>query len=99
MGHRLYRRPHDGCGSACALNTTPMNKPHAAVLILVLALAACSNSPEHNDNAIGRAFANRTSDVQVQGDGVVTRILADDTTGARHQRFIVRLTSDRKSVV
>ena len=99
MGHRLYRRPHDGCGSACALNATPMTKLHAAVLILVLVLAGCSNSPEHNDNAIGRAFANRTSDVQVEGEGVVTRILSDDIEGSRHQRFIVRLTSGQTVLI
>src|SRR5215813_14123275 len=69
-----------------------------AVLILVLVLAGCSTAPEHNDS-IGRAFANRTSDVQVEGEGVVTRILSDDVTGARHQRFIVRLTSGQTVLI
>ena len=38
--------------------------------------------------ALGKA-----SDVQVNGRGVVTRILSDDTSGNPHQRFIVRLAS------
>ena len=80
-------------------DTTPLNRLHTAVLILVLALAGCYNSPERNDSLIGRAFANRTSDVQVEGDGVVTRILSDDITGARHQRFIVRLTSGQTVLI
>jgi hypothetical protein len=41
------------------------------------------------DDPIGRAFATRTSDVQVQGEGTVIRVLADDLDGSRHQRFIV----------
>jgi len=31
------------------------------------------------DSPIGRAFKNRTSNVQVEGEGVVTRLLADDS--------------------
>ena len=46
-----------------------------------------------DDDAIGRAFANRSSDIQVEGEGTVTRVLPDDLNGSRHQRFIVRLVS------
>ena len=46
-----------------------------------------------DDDAIGRAFANRTSDIQVEGKGKVIRLLSDDLNGARHQRFIVQLAS------
>lgn len=45
------------------------------------------------DDAIGRAFANRTSDVQVKGEGTVIRLLPDDQKGSRHQRFIIKLAS------
>jgi Protein of unknown function (DUF3465) len=34
------------------------------------------------------------SDVQVEGEGLVERILDDDNDGSRHQKFIVRLASD-----
>jgi len=46
-----------------------------------------------DDNEIERAFKTRTSNVQVKGEGMVTRLLQDDVEGSRHQRFIVRLSS------
>jgi len=47
-------------------------------------------SPAGNSR-IRQAFENRQSDVQVRGEGTVVAILADDTKGRRHQRFIVEL--------
>lgn len=52
-----------------------------------------------DDSPIGRAFKNRSSNVQVEGAGVVTRILADDLSGSRHQRFIVRLASGQTVLI
>jgi len=52
-----------------------------------------------DDAAIGRAFANRTSDVQVEGTGKVIRLLSDDVSGSRHQRFIVRLASGQTLLI
>ncbi|HEY8225521.1 MAG TPA: DUF3465 domain-containing protein [Pyrinomonadaceae bacterium] len=52
-----------------------------------------------DDTEIGRAFKTRTSNVQVEGEGIVTRILADDLDGSRHQRFIVRLTSGQTVLI
>src|SRR6185503_16661153 len=46
-----------------------------------------------DDDAIGRAFASRTSEIQVEGEGTVIRLLPDDLNGPRHQRFIVQLAS------
>jgi len=43
------------------------------------------------DDLVVQAFRNRQSDVQVQGAGVVSRILPDDNEGSRHQRFILTL--------
>jgi hypothetical protein len=43
--------------------------------------------------ALAQAISRQQSDVAVQGDGFVTRLLPDDTSGARHQRFIVQLAS------
>lgn len=45
------------------------------------------------NDAITRAFANRQSNVQIEGKGTVQKILPDDDKGSRHQRFIVRLDS------
>jgi hypothetical protein len=44
-----------------------------------------------DDDSIGRAFASRASYIQVEGEGAVTRVLPDDLSGLRHQRFIVQL--------
>ena len=46
-----------------------------------------------DDDLIGRAFESRASNIQVEGEGAVIRILPDDMNGPRHQRFIVRLAS------
>jgi hypothetical protein len=82
--------------------------PIAALIICALICPACgsaSQTSENNgvqsgaDNPIGRAFNNRTSNVQVEGEGVVTRILEDDLAGSRHQRFIIRLASGQTVLI
>lgn len=52
-----------------------------------------------DDSSIGRAFESRASDVPVEGEGRVTRVLSDDVDGRRHQRFIVRLASGQTLLV
>jgi Protein of unknown function (DUF3465) len=52
-----------------------------------------------DDSSIGRAFKNKTSNVQVEGEGVVSRVLADDLAGSRHQRFILRLASSQTLLI
>lgn len=52
-----------------------------------------------NDDPIGRAFAGGTSDVQVQGEGTVIRLLSDDLNGSRHQRFIVELATGQTLLI
>jgi hypothetical protein len=39
------------------------------------------------------AFTNHISNIQVKGQGIVVKILADDFDGSRHQRFIIKLSS------
>jgi hypothetical protein len=55
--------------------------------------AAVAGNP--GDAAIEHAFASRISNLRVAGQGRVVKLLADDTNGSRHQRFIVRLDSGR----
>jgi hypothetical protein len=54
---------------------------------------------QRSDDELGRAFAERKSNVQVKGEGRVTRLLADDVSGSKHQRFIVRLASGQTVLV
>lgn len=44
-------------------------------------------------------FTQSDAGRQVQGDGVVTRVLTDDNDGSRHQRFIIRLASGQTLLV
>ena len=64
-----------------------------------LILRAGSRTTRSDDDAIGRAFANSASDVQVEGAGTVIRLLPDDLDGARHQRFIVQLASGQTVLI
>ena len=52
-----------------------------------------------DDDAIGRAFASRSSDIQVEGEGTVLRVLPDDLDQPRHQRFILQLASGQTLLV
>lgn len=51
------------------------------------------------EQALVAAFENRRSDVQIKGSGRVSRVLADDNKGSRHQRFIVQLASGQTVLV
>ena len=52
-----------------------------------------------NGGAIAEAFARQQSNVQVQGQGIVTKLLKDDNDGHRHQRFILRLADGQTVLV
>lgn len=52
-----------------------------------------------SDAALAAAYSGRVSGVQVQGEGTVARILADDDEGSRHQRFLVRLASGQTVLI
>jgi hypothetical protein len=74
-----------------------------AAVVCALISAGCDSTVRQNgsgdDSQIRRAFENKTSDVQVEGEGVVTRMLADDVSGSRHQRFIVSLASGQTILI
>jgi hypothetical protein len=64
-----------------------------------VSLPGLSSWTQGDDGRIAQAFRNRQSDLQVQGKGVVTRILPDDEAGSRHQRFILRLGNGQTLLV
>lgn len=80
-----------------------------AILICTVFWAGCHSSVAQSfghsaisvadDGPIGRAFKNRASNVQVEGTGIVTRLLADDLADSKHQRFIVRLASGQTLLI
>lgn len=51
------------------------------------------------DAEFAKALENRSSGVQIQGQGIVTKVLPDDNEGSRHQRFIVKLGSGQTLLV
>ena len=56
-------------------------------------------SPASLSNELGNAIAQKRSGTQVTGDGVVTKLLADDTEGSRHQRFILTPASGQTLLI
>lgn len=49
--------------------------------------------------SLKKAFEIHKSDVQVKGSGTVIRILKDDNKGARHQKFILKLSSGQTILI
>lgn len=54
---------------------------------------------QSSDNALRAAYDNRQSNLQIQGKGVVSKILSDDFSGSRHQRFVVMLGSGQTLLI
>jgi hypothetical protein len=54
---------------------------------------------EVSDAAIANAFSSHESNLQVSGQGVVTRLLPDDNSGSRHQKFIIKLPSGQTLLI
>lgn len=52
-----------------------------------------------SDEALARAFEQHTSNLQIEGQGVVRRVLSDDNDDSRHQRFIVALSSGQTLLI
>jgi uncharacterized protein DUF3465 len=59
-----------------------------------------ANQPlSDSDQEFARAFDQGRSSLQVEGQGVVRRLLSDDNEGSRHQRFIVALASGQTLLI
>ncbi len=48
---------------------------------------------------LDNAISQQLSDVQVNGQGIVVRVLRDDIDGSRHQRFILKLDSGQTVLI
>ena len=49
-----------------------------------------ANSSTEN-NSLQQAYNNKQSNLQVQGSGIVVKVLRDDLKGSRHQKFILQI--------
>jgi hypothetical protein len=71
-------------------HSTPLSSPQHSAAV---------QSQESDDSTIADAFAHHQSDLQVSGQGVVMKLLPDDTGGSRHQKFIIKLASGQTLLV
>ena len=58
-----------------------------------------ATAPAGTDAILAEAYESRRDSLQVGGRGTVSRLLADDNDGSRHQRFILRLASGQTVLV
>ena len=76
------------------------------IIFVVVAVLAYGTSQDWNfrvpgteapasstEQTLQQAYERKLSDIQVQGQGKVVRVLRDDLEGSRHQKFIVRVGS------
>lgn len=64
-------------------------KPAGQVQQLTEAVADSTNA------TLEQAFAAKKSGVQVSGKGVVIKLLASDTQGSQHQKFLVKINPEQ----
>ena len=76
-----------GCWSAPAT----VDKPPA--------VATSTRTVSASDEVFARAFEQRARNLQVEGQGVVLKMLADDNDGSPHQRFVVALPSGQTLLI
>lgn len=77
----------------CSFLPTPQSTPPASPPTTSTPTLPSSDSQLH------RAFEQHLSNIPVEGEGVVSRVLADDNDGDRHQRFIVELPSGQTVLI
>lgn len=77
-------------GLSPAIQTSPQSESHSLSPTL---------HPDPTDAAVENAYRNRLRHHQVRGQGTVIKLLSDDNKGSRHQRFLLRLRSDRTLLI
>lgn len=69
------------------------------LIFLAFSLNLTVSLAGESDPQLAAAFENQQSNLQIQGDGIVSKILPDDTKGSQHQRFILRLTNGQTLLI
>jgi hypothetical protein len=62
-------------------------------------VSAVSAEAGAGDAVFAKALADHTSGLEVEGEGTVQKVLSDDSSGDRHQRFIVELASGQTLLI
>ncbi len=58
-----------------------------------------SSVAQHSGITVQDAFRTQQSDLQIQGKGVVKKVLPDDRKGLQHQKFILQVDSGQTVLV
>jgi Cu/Ag efflux protein CusF len=58
-----------------------------------------SSVAQHSGITVQSAFNAQQSDLQIQGEGVVKKVLADDRKGSQHQKFILQVSPEQTVLV
>ena len=61
--------------------------------------ASLAGAPAPVSATLSSAIREQRSGLQVEGEGVVSKVLTDDNNGSRHQRFILTLSSGQTLLV
>lgn len=93
------------CTISCSFSPTLIGNNSAKLSITTnassnsatISVQGLGDSP--NVAVIANAFANKLSNIQVESVGKVTKLLADDLVGGRHQRFIVQLSNGQTLLI
>jgi hypothetical protein len=84
---------------ALALQHGAFDRAAAPTLPVAQARADPQLAPRCDEDALASANRNHQSRVEVCGHAVIAKVLKDDTQGARHQRFILRLASGQTVLI
>ncbi len=57
------------------------------------------NQSTAKSEVLQNAITRQLSDIQVSGEGTVSKILRDDLQGSQHQKFILRLTGNQTVLI
>jgi len=89
------------CRMFNALGKTTKTGLVAAALLAIICFGGCRDRAESSagETVLIEAFQARKSNLQVEAEGRVSRILSDDTQGSRHQRFIVELSQGQTVLI
>jgi hypothetical protein len=70
--------------------TVPVNKSEQAEV-----QAQPVTGDAHSILSVDSAYEDRLSNVSIEGQGMVVKILADDNNGSRHQKFLVKIANGK----
>jgi len=85
-----------GGGWLIATRNAPVGTPAPSTTISSAPSRATSTDAEA---VLARAFDNQQSNLQIQAQGVVRKVLSNDRQGSRHQRFLLELGSGQTLLI